>query len=324
MGQLELIKRKRFRLHSIAVELSGRGADRLAQDFDFYTDRPSRNDTERYSVTLELVPRSPRDDDLPAKAAGRIYSDHSVYREGGRVYYEYDGAVLVVERGENSSFGQLFSSDASLAREIGYLYLQSEIGRFLDIQGLHRVRALGLGLPSGKAALVILPGGSGKDKIAAEIMKYGRCVLLSEGMPLVDRYGRVHPYPLRLSSRDSGSLSGASLPRPGEIFHPGFLIVARRHGQRSRPSLRSLSRWRGAAPILRELVAGPGLPQLAELALSRGLRGISDLAPAAASRMAAAAAFLTRGRALRLDLARDPAVNAGFLIEELVEKRTRV
>jgi hypothetical protein len=323
MGQLEPIKRKCFRLHSIAVELSGRGADRLAQDFDFYTDRPVRAEPERYSVTLELVPRHPRDNDLPAKAADRVLSDRSIYRQGNRTFYEFEGAVLVVERTESTSFGQLFCSDALLSRELGYFYLQSEIGRFLDAQGLHRVRALGLGLPNGRAALILLPGNAGKEKIAQELVKRGRCVLLSDDMPLVDRFGRVHPYPLRLSLREQGSLTVASLPRPGEFFHPGYLIVARRQGQQSKPAFRSVSRWRGAAPILKELVAGPGLPQLTEAALAKGLRGLTSLAPTAASRMTAATAFLTRGRALRMDLARDPAVNADFLIEELVEKRPR-
>lgn len=350
MMSLEPSKSKRFRLHSIGVEVRGKGAARLAQDFDFFTDRPSPHEGERYSVTLEMVPRAPRASDLPEAKASRVFPDCVLYRDGQRLCYEYGSVTLIVVREHNASFGQLISEDEILAQEIGYLYLQSEIGRFLDAQGLHRVHALGLALPGGESALVLLPSGGGKSTLAAEALQSGNVRLLSDDTPLLDRFGNAHPYPLRLSFRadarippewkekaslftrrkhgdkllvPTSALPPASLPRPEEKFRPGFLIVARRHGRRAQPRLTALSRWRGLGPLVRDLVVGLGVPQVAELVLTEGARSLPGLAPTAASRMAAAAAFLARSRAYELDLARDASENARFLLGRLAELGAR-
>jgi hypothetical protein len=345
MMSLETRKSKRFRLHSIAVELRGAGAERLAQDFDFFTDRPAAEEGERFSVTLETVRRAPGAGDLPAAAASRVFPDCVLYRDGKHLCYEYGGgAALRVTRETGSSYGQLVCEDEALSQEIGYLYLQSEIGRFLDAQGLHRVHALGLGLPDGTSALVLLPSGGGKSTLAAEALQSPGVQLLSDDTPLVDRLGNVHPYPLRLAFRPdakipaewkekavafprrkhgekllvpTSALPPHSLPRPGEKFRPGFLVIGRRHGRRAEPRLERLPRWKGAGPILRDLVVGLGIPQVAELVLTEGALSLPGLAPTAASRLAAASAFLARSRPYRLDLSRDAGANARFLLERL-------
>jgi len=341
---------KRFRLHSIGVEIRGKGSENLLRDFDFFVDRPVGKKNEKYSVSLEMIARAPRSGDLPERAADRVFPDCVLYTEpGGHLYYEYSGCVLKVTRTPTSSLGQLFSEDRSLAQEIGYLYLQSEIGRFLDDQGLHRVHALGLALPNGSSALVLLPSGGGKSTLALEALQSGGCQLLSDDSPLVDRFGNVHPYPLRLSFRPDAKLpqdwrekatlferrkhgekllvptsvlASHSLPRPDEKFRPGFLILARRHGNRKEPSLEKMPRWQSSGPLLRDLVVGLGIPQVAELILTKGARSLPGLAPTALSRLAAATAFLARSQSLRFELSRDLEKNARFLIEKLSREKS--
>jgi hypothetical protein len=345
MMSLETRKSKRFRLHSISVEIRGAGSDRLARDFDFFTDRPAAQSEERFSVTLELVARVPTAGDLPETPATRVFPDCVLFRSGKRLTYEYSGGVVLqVIREGNTSFGELIGTDPDLLQEIGYLYLQSEIGRFLDAQGLHRVYALGLAFPNGRAALVLLPSGGGKSTLAITALQSGRVRLLSDDTPLVDRFGNVHPFPLRLAFRSdakipeswrekavafsrrkhgekllvpTSALPASGLPRPDESFRPGFLVVARRHGRRREPRLEKLPKWRGMGPLVRDLVVGLGVPQVAELILTDGVRSLPGLAPTAASRFAAASAFLARARAYELDLSRDSEANARFLLERL-------
>jgi hypothetical protein len=348
MMSLEPRKSKRFRLHSIAVEVRGNGAERVAEDFDFFTDRPGQDEApDAYNVILELEARAPAAQDLPERESSRVFPDCVLYKDGNRLVYDYGAAVLVVIRGARSSHGQLISADAALAKELAYLYLQSEIGRFLDAQGLHRVHALGLAFPDGRSALVLLPSGGGKSTLAAEALQSGNVRLLSDDTPLVDRFGNVHPYPLRLAFKPdakipaswkekasafprrrhgekllvpTSALPPGGLPRPGEKFRPGWLIVARRHGRRDEPRLSPLSRLRASGPLVRDLVVGLGVPQVAELILTEGARSLPGLAPTAASRFAAASAFLARSRALRFDLSRDAAANARFLLGRLGAK----
>jgi hypothetical protein len=344
MVALETRKGKRFCLHGIAVEVHGNRADRVAADFDFYTGRPLSG-KEKFSVRLELHSLESGAAKLPAVGAERVFSDCVMYAHENKLYYEYScGAVLEVERGDKYSRGILTSANPDLADEIAYLYLQSEIGRFLDAQGLHRVHALGIGLPSGKAALVLLPSGGGKSTLALELLQREGCTLLSDDSPLVDRLGRVYPYLLRLSFRPSTklpeswkknsthferrkfgpkllisptSLSASSLPRPEDYFSPGFLVIGSRHGALAEPRLRARAKWKSALPLLRDLVVGIGIPQVAELILTKGIFSLPGLAPTGISRLAAASAFLARARSFELDLSRDPALNAKFLLAEL-------
>lgn len=338
---------KRFGLYSIGIELSGARAGRIAQDFDFYTDRPQAGKN-RYSVSLHIDARAPSAGDLPALKADRVFSDCVMYREGNRLFYEYPGAVLQVDREGRQSRGHLLSLHPDLTDEIAYLFLQSEIGRFLDQQGLHRVHALGIGLPSGKAALVLLPSGGGKSTLALELLQGEGCTLLSDDSPLVDRFGRVHPYLLRLSFRPdavlpekwkeksvhferrkhgpktlvaASALPRSALPRPDESFRPGFLVIGERHGNREEPHLSRLGKLRSALPLFRDLVVGLGVPQVAELVLADGLKSLPGLAPTGASRLLAASAFLAQAQTLRFELSRDSKRNARYLIDHLERAR---
>ncbi|MCA0305158.1 MAG: hypothetical protein LCH95_22355 [Proteobacteria bacterium] len=182
-------KPQRGTVHGIALEIRGPGAERLARDFDFYFHRPAQESEESapYSIALELLARSPRPRDLPSRKATRIFSDCVLYESPeGTLVYEYSGgAVLRVQRSGPASHAELICESPSLTEEIGYLYLQSELGRFLDEQGLHRVHALGLGLPDGRAALALIPSGGGKSTLGLSLLDLG---LLGRGR---DEHGRM-------------------------------------------------------------------------------------------------------------------------------------
>jgi hypothetical protein len=69
--------------------------------------------------------------------------------------------------------------------------------------------------------------------------------------------------------------------------------------------------------MLRDLVIGLGVPQVAELILTEGIRSLPGLAPTAVSRFAAAGAFVARSKTFRFDLCRNAETNAHFLLEQL-------
>lgn len=341
---IETRKSRRFFVHSIGVEIIGPGADRLAKDYDFFTDRSVlAGEDSTLSVTLEILPIEPNEGDLPEKKADQIFPDCVLYREGNSLTFDYFGqAHLQIDRHEQSSYGILKCNDSSLVEEIGFLFLQTEISRFLDRLGLHRIQALGIGLPSGKAALILLPKGGGKSTLAMELLKHKGFTLLSDESPLVDRLGNIHPYPLRLSFRidadipkswkDASSvlerkklpprllvpvslLAPEHLPRLNEYFSPGFLVICSRHGAKVEPKLHPLSRFKSALPLVRDLVVGYGLPKMSEsFAHPKNLPG---LAPQTASRLAAATAFAVRTKTFQLELSRNPERNADILVKTL-------
>ncbi len=333
----------RFRLYSIEVSIEGEGAVALAGDFEFFAGHAQRGKA-AYRLRLQCEDRAPAAADLPDRVAERVFPTCVLYRDGADYVYEYPGAILRVQKGRSQSSATLIGQDHALRREIAYLYLQSEIGRFLDAQGLHRIHALGLGLPSGKAALLLLPSGGGKSTMALEILQSENCVLLSDDSPLIDRKGNVHPFPLRLGFRPQAQLPESwrqnaelferrqhgpkilvpmkALPRtvipaPNAVFKPGFLIVGQRHGRNLSPSLEKMGRHRGALPLFRDLVVGLGIAQVAELVLAGGLKSLPGLAPTALSRAKAAATYAAKATTLRFHMSRDSRKDARYLLAEI-------
>jgi len=87
-----------------------------------------------------------------------------------------------------------------LLQEIAYLFILSTVGRYLDSQGIHRVHALGVSYQN-RGILLLLPCGGGKSTMALELMRRLGFSLLAEDTPLIDRRGRILPFPLRLGIR---------------------------------------------------------------------------------------------------------------------------
>src|SRR5205823_358414 len=64
----------------------------------------------------------------------------------------------------------------------------------------HRVHALGVSFRE-RGILLLLPSGGGKSTMALELLRRPGFRLLGEDTPLVDRRGRLLPFPLRLGVR---------------------------------------------------------------------------------------------------------------------------
>lgn len=334
-------KSNSFCVYQVAMELRGELAQRLARDFDFFTDRPQENLSPIFSLLLETQKGKSK---IPPKAAAKVFSDCVMYQDKEREIFEYSSCTLEIQRGPYFTHANFFYEEAEDAEEIAYLFLQSELGKYLDKLGLHRVHALGLGLPNGTAALVLLPSGGGKSTLALELLKRDGIVLLSDDSPLVDRKGNLHPLPLRLSFRanailpeewekipftrrkygnkvliPTSSLGAGQLPRPGESFTPGFFIVAKRWGEDREPEFSPLSFGEALKVFFRDLVVGLGIPQVAEIVLTKGLATMPSLIPNAASRSLAALSFLRKAKRLTWNMSRNPSVNSDFLIKSLIE-----
>lgn len=210
-------------------------------------------------------------------------------------------------------------------REAVYLFLLSRIGRHLDRRGLARLHALAVSSPTAALAL-LLPSGGGKSTIALRALRDPAVRLLSEESPLLDRRGRLHPFPLRLGL---GERAAAEVPYPvrrvERMEHPPQLLVdvgayaARVErspraltdlviGRRSLgtvPRLERLPRRAAAGALLRECIVGVGLYQGLEFMLQRGVAGAAGHGRAAATRTACCGRALRDARVWRLTLGRD-------------------
>ena len=262
-----------------------------------------------------------------------------VYQTEGHTLVDYFGRALSVLDWRTGRL-TLQGEDEHLVHEAAYHFLVSRIGEHLDRIGLPRLHALGLATPDGAVA-VMLPSGGGKSTLALRALKADGVGLLSEDSPLMDRHGRLHPFPLRIGVNDARGLPDAKLRRLERMeFHPKLALEVEafadricsepqplRHlviGRRSlgtSAKLERLPRRAAAGTLLREAVVGVGLYQGMEFVLRRGgSDALRQVRPAAVRSLCCVAAARS-ARVWRLTLGRDHDENWRALAPLLGEGR---
>jgi hypothetical protein len=260
-----------------------------------------------------------------ALVASFVTPRNIVYQDGARTVVDYFGQAvssfdrrrrLLVTRGR----------DADLVHEAMYHFVLSQASAALESCGLVRLHGLGLVGDQG-GVVVMLPSGGGKSTLALRALQEHSVRLLSEDSPLMDRHGRLHPFPLRIGVNpgDEPLLPpGKTRPLRRMEFHPKLALevdafagqivgepAPARHlviGRRTLGTeavMEPLPRWSAVGPLLREAVVGVGLYQGMEFVLQRGPRDVLGQARPGAVRAVCCAALLRRVCAWRLTLGRD-------------------
>lgn len=280
----------------------------------------------RAELEVLIEERSPDFDALGELVASFVTPRNVVYQDSGRTIVDYFGrAVSVFDRRDGNLVVQ--GVDAHLVHEAVYHFLLSSVGSHLDAHGLPRLHALGLAGAQGGVA-VMLPSGGGKSMLTLRSLEADGVKLLSDDTPLLDRQGRLYPFPLRIgvNPTDASSLPAGSRVRLIERmeFHPKLVVdldpfsdriqatpVPLRHlviGRRSLghdARLESLPRRGALGTLLRELVVGVGVLQGIEFVLQRGLRDVLRQSRPALTRSVCCAAALGKAHVWRLTLGRD-------------------
>jgi hypothetical protein len=313
-------------LYGLRVNVSGDWAEAIEEtrlDFGWFAGSFDWGGTSDVEVLLE---RRPPDfgafGDAPASF---VTPRNVVYQQGGRTIVDYFGRALsVLDRANERLVVQ--GEDIHLVHEAAYQYILSRVGQHLESRGLTRLHALGLAGPRGAVA-VMLPSGGGKSTLALRALEQDGVRLLSEDSPLVDRRGRLHPFPLRIgiNATDEDKIPAGSVRRIERMeFHPKLalevdsiadriesspqpltdLVLGRRTlGQHA--ELEPLRRSAAIGTLVREAIVGVGIYQGMEFVLQRGMRDVAGKLDIAWTRTACSAAALARARVWRLTMGRD-------------------
>lgn len=307
--------------------------EELSRDFESF--RSSGGAAPEVVVTLTLA--SPPADPL-AGAIGRAGRGFRWAERDGVRRVDYEGRAQAVFEASRERVS-VTSAEPELLRELGYLAVCSRAGWRLDMRGFHRLHALGIER-GGKGAALLLDSGGGKSSIALELLRRGSARVLSEDTPVLGPDGRLHPFALRLGLRPDADLSDIPATRVrsmarrehglkklvdlghfpdaiAEAVAPSVLVAGRPGGRRC-----ELRRTPFAAmpPLFSGMVAGLGLPQLAEFLWPASAAGWAGLAALAARRAAAAARLWSNCRTYEMRLGPDPARSAAALAALLDEE----
>ena len=329
---------ERFDFYGFVVELVSDNPDVVAEvrrDFAWFAKQSDGQPDMRVTIHFTAPPY----DSLPSVAASVLTPRNVSYRDGDVSYVDYFGRGLAVVNTAAKTC-DIYGSDFDLDREIAYLFLLSTVGQHLDAEGLHRIHAMGVNY-KGKGILLLLPSGGGKSTMTMELLRRDDFTLLSEDTPLIDRKGRIHPFPLRLGFRNDG---GVEVPeeqrrtlqrmefepktfvdisffahRLSDSVDPVLLLVGERNlGLKS--AIVPLSRRATLNALIKYLVVGLGVYQGLEFLLERGLWEMTGKTGIAASRMRNGLALMSRTTAHKFILGRDTAKNSETLIEFIRQK----
>jgi hypothetical protein len=284
-----------------------------------------QNDAQNVAVAVEIERRPPDFAVFGELVAAFVTPRNVVYQDNGRTVVDYFGrAVSVYDRTSGRLVVQ--GEDEHLVHEAAYHFLISSVGEHLERQGLSRLHALGLVGAQGGVA-VLLPSGGGKSTLALRAIKSNGIKLLSEDTPLLDRHGRLHPFPLRIgvNATEAAELPAGKVRRLERMeFHPKFVLeldafadriqttpVPLRHlviGRRTLgrgARLERLPRRAAVGTLLRELVFGVGVYQGMEFVLQHGMRDIFGRLRPAVTRSRCCLGALASTDVWRLTVGRD-------------------
>jgi hypothetical protein len=260
--------------------------------------------------------------DVPASF---VTERNVVYQVGERTVIDYLGKALSVLEG--GVVAHVTGDDPRVARRAGFDFALARISAHLDRRGMPRLHGLGLTGAAG-GVVVMLPSGGGKTTLALRALREDGVRLLSEGSPVIDRSGLLHPLPFPLWVRDSAP-EAALLPLEhvrrvdGELSDPRILelsafadrvetesrplvhIVLGRRSLGERSWLAPLSRRAAVPTLVRDSVVGFGFFQGAEFLLRHGLRDLRHQAAPMATRARACSAGLRHAQVWQLTLGRD-------------------
>jgi hypothetical protein len=249
-------------------------------------------------------------------------------------YIDYFGQALATyDRDEGRCV--ICGTSHDLLHEIAYLFILSTVGQHLDRRGLHRVHGLGVSYRH-HGIVLLLPSGGGKSTMALELLRRPGFKLLAEDTPLIDRRGRVLPFPLRLGFRP-GTETGVPSQyvrtvkrmefdpktlidieyfkdRLGEAVDPGVILIGERNlGDVSQ--IAKMARHRAFKGFVKHAIVGLGVYQGLEFLLERSAWELAGQSRVVASRAYNSLRLLGRAPAYRFILGRNIERNCETLIQ---------
>ena len=133
---------------------------------------------------------------MPEEVASMQTQNAITYDQGNMRFCDYYGqAYTDIDFKTNKA--NIYGTDFERIHEIAYLLILSRAGKNLDLKGLHKLHAFAISY-KGIAFVCMMPSKGGKSTMLVELLKNLEVKMISDDIPLIDSWGRVHPFPLKL------------------------------------------------------------------------------------------------------------------------------
>jgi len=173
---------------------------RLNRDFSYF--KVSRG--EKTKKVIRIISSSERQIGPLFKLEGKRFKNRNVEvyeKKGIRLcdYGEYGSTLIDFKK----QCAWVYAQDMNRLHEVTYLLILSRVGKELDLLGLHRLH--GMAVVRNKILYFgMMSTNGGKTTLLSFLLNEGGFSLYSDDSPLIDRQGKVYPFPIRIGFEQAG------------------------------------------------------------------------------------------------------------------------
>lgn len=307
-------------------------ARKISLDFSFFlSEKPSHPD---FIIDVEKN----ADYKLPKPMVATAQSQNSItYVENSKKYQDYYGKAWTVLDGDKL---KLVYREKDIVHEILYLVVLSYSGKAMDKKGFHKIHACGFNYKR-ENVILMMPSKGGKTTIFTDMLSDPSVNIISDDTPVVSRWGKIYPFPLRIGSEEKNDLI-KKFPyiKENEIyefqrvyFSKKFLLsvsslknkVFAANGKtkfvlgvrstREKPVLRKVSKLHFFRYLIPHFIVGVGLPMVVEHFFRLGWRDFFTNLKILISRVFTAMVIVARHEGYILETSSNKALNREILME---------
>lgn len=187
-----------LRIYSFEISIEGddeKIIQSIKKDFSFF--EKTQTLATRKKLKLNFFRVSHPSEYLPKNLIAKKQSQNSITYDLGEIRYnDYYGKV-VTKLDYESEYCEVFYSCAEKVHEVIYLIILSRSGKHMDLQGFHKIHACAVSNKH-KNIVYMMPSKGGKTTMFNSLVADPEINIISDDTPIVDQYGQLHPFPLRI------------------------------------------------------------------------------------------------------------------------------
>ncbi|MFT6630782.1 MAG: hypothetical protein ACJAS4_000724 [Bacteriovoracaceae bacterium] len=281
---------------------------------------------------------------LPVNLIATKQTTNSIYYDVGKIRYnDYFGKAVTVFNYEKESV-DVFYVDEGFLHEITYLLILSRSAKFMDSKGFHKIHACSVKLNE-KNIVFMMGSKGGKSTLFMELIRDTDTKIISDDTPVVDRKGRIYPFPLRIGIEDKNKLySYFPYLREADVyeferqnFNKKYLVSIEQlenkvstgdcniliQGFRTtldKPRLEKITKFKMFKYLLGHMVIGIGLPLILEYFIEHTTRDHFRNIKNLLSRLISAYFLLLKSECYEFYMTENVVANGVYLKKELNER----
>lgn len=174
--------------------------ENIKKDFSYFIVEKSKFYKKKLIITI-----SPESFEIPPNLTATKQTQNSIYYDKAKLRFnDYYGKAITVFNYKKETVS-IYYKDPGFIHELVYLIILSRTSKYMDGQGLHKVHACGVTIDKTNI-IFMMPSKGGKSTMFLELIRDINNKVISDDTPIVNRWGEISSFPIRLGHEDKNKL----------------------------------------------------------------------------------------------------------------------